>query len=187
MSCAACFVGWHHKCKKPAPVADVSNEGGLFSCCCADESSKGVSLFQPNRQKDNTLVRDVTSTGRKRAVKIKPIDPANPGICEWAYLAKAGGGIEPIVGCAGQPQKAVHHGPDKDTLNNDELNLHAICDHCHNRWHAKNDRYYGERPEAGMPFVPKPEFMEKYVAHDPDTKIGLQELLVIEGERSKKK
>lgn len=182
MSCANCTIGWHHRCKKAVPV---QNEDGLFACCCAEESQPR-SVFAIPRQKENHLVKDVTSTGRKRAVKIKKIDKENPAVCEWAYLAKAGGGVEPIVGCAGNPQQNVHHGPDKDTLNNDLLNLHAICSPCHNRWHAKNDPYYeSERPPAGEAYLPKPEF--EWVMHDPETKIPLADLMKIEGERLAKK
>jgi len=40
-------------------------------------------------------IRDVTSTGRKRAAMMYPI--FKDMVCEWAGLAKAGGGVEPII------------------------------------------------------------------------------------------
>ena len=112
-------------------------------------------------------MEDVTSTGRKRAAVAAPLDRDAP--CEWAYLAKAGGGVVPIVGCLGNnKQTDRHHGPDKSTLNNEVgVNLHRICSMCHNRWHAANDEFYGERPPAGEPFVPKDR---EILPHDPETR-----------------
>lgn len=53
-----------------------------------------------------------------------------------------GGGEFPIQGCSDGVQLNRHHGPDKNTLNNEPGNVHRICAHCHNRWHAKNDPDY---------------------------------------------
>jgi len=39
-------------------------------------------------------------------------------------------------------QEARHHGPDKNTLNNEKGNVHRICHSCHNRWHTLNDEDY---------------------------------------------
>lgn len=46
------------------------------------------------------------------------------------------------MGCLDGKQQARHHGPDKNTLNNDTGNVHRICHQCHNRWHARNDEGY---------------------------------------------
>jgi len=62
--------------------------------------------------------------------------------CEWRYKKNCGGGNSPIVGCLEGKQQARHHGPDKNTLNNDSGNVHRICHRCHNRWHARNDEGY---------------------------------------------
>lgn len=53
-----------------------------------------------------------------------------------------GGGQFPIVGCLNGIQQARHHGPDKNTLNNERGNVHRICHTCHNRWHTLNDENY---------------------------------------------
>lgn len=53
-----------------------------------------------------------------------------------------GGGQKPIVGCLNGKQQARHHGPDKNTLNNEVGNVHRICHTCHNRWHTLNDDDY---------------------------------------------
>lgn len=88
---------------------------------------------------ENTL-KDQQSTGRKRAARLYPLDETKP--CEWSGLKRAGGGNYPIIGCSGNTQRARHHGPDKNTLNNDEGNVHRICHQCHNRWHTLNDKDY---------------------------------------------
>ena len=98
-------------------------------------------------------VADVKSTGRKRAVLAKPIKPGAP--CEWLGLRYAGGGAIPIVGCLEGTQTNIHHGPDKNTLNNRQSNLHAICSECHNRWHTLNDSYYPEE-NPGEEWLPEP-------------------------------
>ena len=116
--------------------------------------------------------KDPLSSGRKIAAKTAPI-PAGM-VCEWAWLEKAGGGVTPIIGCPGRPASDRHHGPDKNTLNNTlGINLHRICDWCHNQWHAKNDPHYGPRPtnddgtvNASVPFLPEGSYLD----HDPFTK-----------------
>lgn len=61
--------------------------------------------------------------------------------CDWK-MQKNAGGINGIFGCMDGKQEARHHGPDKNTLNNDAGNVHRICHRCHNRWHARNDNGY---------------------------------------------
>jgi hypothetical protein len=98
-------------------------------------------------------VRDLESTGRKRAAKLYPLNREND--CEWKGLKNAGGGGIPIVGCLAGKQEAIHHGPDKNTLANYVGNVHRICTNCHNRWHTLNDILYPEtRPSGDVPFVP---------------------------------
>jgi hypothetical protein len=69
-----------------------------------------------------------------------PLD--REGDCEWKLQKNCGGGKSPIIGCIDGRQEARHHGPDKNTLNNDSGNVHRICHRCHNRWHARNDPDY---------------------------------------------
>lgn len=105
--------------------------------------------------------------------------------CEWAGLRYAGGGVEPIVGCAGNTIEEVktgptrgdrHHGPDKNVLNNSPDNVHRICTFCHNRWHAANDRYYTEpRPSADQPWLPSSAHGECQ-PHDRATKATPEEI-----------
>lgn len=118
-------------------------------------------------------ITDITSTGRKRAAMLYPIFENMK--CEWAGLKFAGGGVEPIIGCDNhiiQPNKGPdkgdrHHGPDKNVINNSPGNVHRICSSCHNRWHAKNNKYYGDRPTPDQPFLPKEDYDWK--PHDSET------------------
>lgn len=79
--------------------------------------------------------------------------------CEWKLMKNCGGGKSPIVGCLDGKQQARHHGPDKNTLNNDMGNVHRICHNCHNRWHARNDEGYvwGAVYNSHSPSVAEPE------------------------------
>lgn len=122
--------------------------------------------------------KDPISTGRKRAAEMYPLTPGM--VCEWANLKKAGGGVVPIVGCIGRAATDRHHGPDKNTMNNAEGNVHRICSFCHNAWHGANDPFYGERPTPDKPFVPIKGEMQD---HDPVTKATTDELLAAEKER----
>lgn len=90
--------------------------------------------------KDDSALRDQQSTGRKRAAKMYPMNETD--LCEWAMKKNCGGGSYPITGCLNGLQQARHHGPDKNTLNNDKGNVHRICHSCHNRWHTLNDPDY---------------------------------------------
>jgi hypothetical protein len=192
--CVACAVGLHEECV--APLAYDELFLGYYHCCCHDapvpepevvevipaptaevEEEKIVKVVEETlpglvRPREDELIRDQTSTGRKRAVKVLEAlgRLKDGGYCEWAGLSRAGGGAQPIVGCDGnivRLQKsragledneftmAVHHGPDKSTLDNSPSNLHAICTPCHVHWHAVNDPLYPkERPLKGFPYVP---------------------------------
>ena len=124
--------------------------------------------------KADSLVGDVKSTGRKRAVLVKPIVKGET-ICEWSGLKLAGSGVFPIVGCLDNYATDIHHGPDKNTLNNVSSNLHAICSICHNRWHTLNDPTYP--PEnIGYEWLPIGDIKP----HDPETKFTPEEYLKAE-------
>lgn len=192
-TCKYCNFNMCFQCEQPRED-ELSADGREVRCCCdglgyREQALSLAETFMANRDDDAEIdelnrfktgaeMKDVKSTGRKRAAKAAPITEGM--ICEWAGLAKAGGGVKPIVGCTGRPASDRHHGPDKNVLNNEVgVNLHRICDHCHNRWHASNDPFYGERPEAGKPFLPiigGPGFM-----HDPSTRATPEQ--IIESER----
>lgn len=153
----------------------------------------------PGLTKDIDTLLDALSTGRKMADRIQEGLEGKHLVCEWAELRFAGGGPEPIVGCLGNPASALHHGPDKNTLNNLRLpgepdcNLHWICPDCHNRWHARNDKYYDARPtrtvfdektgeervvvDASVPFTP---VRGTNHLHNGDVKVPQAELFQIE-------
>jgi hypothetical protein len=67
----------------------------------------------------------------------------------------------------------IHHGPDKNTLNNAPNNVHRICKSCHHAWHAANDVYYGKkRPPAAEQWLPD----VAWVVHDGATRATDAEL-----------
>lgn len=164
--CGPCAVGYHWECHHPT-------EEGLCHCTKESEQVVDVSLMlggatgevkeRGGQIKDFANVKDLESTGRKRAAKLFPIpkegEPRYPLACEWRGLSAAGGGVIPIVGCHDGFAKDIHHGPDKNTLSNFVGNVHRICKTCHNRWHTVNDKYYsGERPMGDVPYVPLSEY-----------------------------
>jgi hypothetical protein len=131
VACIDCGAGLHFNCGTP--------------CCCNGENSTPVAEedekgYEGRTYKRDSTLKDQQSTGRKRAARMYPINPEAP--CEWRGLRNAGGGQIAIVGCNDGIQQARHHGPDKNTLNNEEGNVHRICVRCHNRWHTKNDPIY---------------------------------------------
>lgn len=176
--CWSCVNGLHDDC-----LAPVEDDNGVLQCCCPKEGaaakpSGAKPVGRPLSNPDD--MKDVLSTGRKRAAMLYPITTGM--VCEWAGLRYAGGGVEPIIGCAGNVLRAntrdsdggdVHHGPNKSVLENSPGNVHRICKFCHHRWHALNDEYYGkERPEAGQPWYPKVDWLP----HDSETKATSEEI-----------
>ena len=152
----------------------------------APESSDfGAELFteSPDKEeafpKEEKVLRDPVSAGRKRAAVMYPI--ATGQVCEWAWKKICGGGIEPIIGCTGRPATNIHHGPDKSTLNNERDNISVICTFCHNRYHVANDKYYIEpRPEDNGPWLPV-KFPDKHIYQLSDIqKATKQEILINE-------
>jgi hypothetical protein len=81
--------------------------------------------------------------------------------------------VVPVIGCFNNAATDIHHGPDKNTLNNTPENVHRICSDCHNRWHAANNQYYGERPAGTEPFIPIGDWY--WTGHDSDTKATPEE------------
>lgn len=118
-----------------------SDDSNDFLSSGIDSDSLKVTTY-----KTDESLKDQQSTGRKRAAKLYPLNPE--AYCEWAGKEVQGGGHSPISGCGLRPgtdiglQQSRHHGPDKNTLNNEIGNVHRICHACHNEWHAKNDSNY---------------------------------------------
>ena len=179
-SCLACKADFHDECQE---MWDCTLEDDEYCCCDRIPEVAVAAAYTPpsididayfegyTGSKPLTEYADPLSTGRKEAVKKFPIKAGM--VCEWAWLQNAGGGIKPIIGCPGHPAEAVHHGPDKNTMCNIEGNVHRICAECHNRWHAANDEFYGERPtlpdgkvDASVPFLP---LSGNVLAHDDKT------------------
>lgn len=178
--CLACVVGLFEECHNPREVPGESDfiiPCGVWmgATVLADPKVKGA-IGRPLSDPDQ--ITDPTSTGRKRAAAMHPI--LDGMRCDWSGLKHAGGGVVPIVGCDGHLLRAskgkfdgstwqgdLHHGPDKNTLHNTPgVNLHALCNQCHKRWHELNNPHYDEpRPPAGTTWVPN----EDYYAHDPIT------------------
>ena len=134
MACSSCGVGLHFECNDEPCCCSVNGAPPV-----AEELDEEDVRSVRGYKRDSTL-KDQQSTGRKRAAVMYPID--SEASCEWQGLRFAGGGQFPIIGCNGGKQQARHHGPDKNTLNNENGNVHRICHHCHNRWHTKNDSEY---------------------------------------------
>jgi hypothetical protein len=135
VTCFSCGRGFHAECDESP-------------CCCSlvNVTPDDDEVWQ----KEDKDIIDPKSTGRKRAAKLYPLDAE--GSCEWQGLLQAGGGFKPIIGCLQGSQQNRHHGPDKDTLNNNKGNVHRICTRCHNRWHASNDDAYGLDLSPVVPF-----------------------------------
>lgn len=139
MACLACGQQFHDECSSQP-------------CCCgsSEVEVEEVSSRRSNRGKRDEHLKDQQSTGRKRAAIKFPLDRDEK--CEWQGFKNVGGN-KGIVGCLAGKQQARHHGPDKNTLNNNEGNVHRICHNCHNRWHTINDEGYdwGELHPAHSP------------------------------------
>jgi hypothetical protein len=157
MICLACAAGFINECyyKQRCDLASVTS-------ILPDERVRRSGPY-----KDDDKVTDIYSTGRKRAAVAYPITEGMK--CEWRELKFAGGGVEPIIGCTGNLVKNRHHGPDKNTLNNIEGNVHRICPHCHNRWHTKNDFEYEAKFSTDL-----------WLPHDGETKATVAEILASE-------
>lgn len=190
-SCYPCAQGLYSECLDPLETP----EGLIIPCAqryrpVGDDSGRNGGALDPSQ------ITDTKSTGRKRAAMLAPI--MSGMLCEWAGLRQAGGGVIPIVGCAGNqlsdkkqgdPDKGWlpghrHHGPDKAVINNAVgSNLHRVCAICHNRWHALNDPSYGERGEAHEQFLP----LKAYYLHDPNTEATVEEQELVEAWWASKK
>lgn len=156
--CVCCQAGF------PAAYCEAGHDKGCYEFLANNKSTGEIDLFDikaEEPQEEKTLT-DPVSAGRKRAARLYKIEPGQ--ICDWAYMKNCGGGPVRITGCSGKPAQAIHHGPDKSTLNNDRSNVSIICDHCHNRFHTANDRYYMEpRPGDNGTWLPTLQSEDKPV------------------------
>ena len=170
--CRYCVVEWPHD-----PTEDCISTPDEVTGAIQDVISK--TLGRP--PKDENDMTDPESAGRKRAAALLPKEILETMICEWSMLKEAGGGVYPIKGCFNNKATDRHHGPNKNTLDNERgSNLHAICAYCHNRWHAINDpTYEGTRPKDSTPWTPTGEFKP----HNAVDKMSHKEALVEELKR----
>jgi hypothetical protein len=175
--CPACQIGATLECFRINGKRCSTQKLEVVKGTIVSDPSLDKVKQKPSHKADED-VRDAHSTGRKRAAILLPLTQENgtPFICEWAGLKFAGGGKVPIIGCTGNQATHRHHGPDKNTLNNERdnpRNIHRICTYCHNRWHASNDIGYAEYvKEIGGP--------EKLPAHDMETKATAEEMVANE-------
>ena len=165
-------------CKSNSAPTSLSELKNVEAPCPPDnevdkgrEGSVTVNGEELKRRKPVEELRNPKATGRKEARKVKDLD--TEAICEWAGLRWAGGGTVPVVGCQGNKVSSIHHGPDKNTLNNSMENLHAICSQCHSRWHGLNDRFY-PADVPGKTWLPTEGTVYK---HDPHTKADAQAIV----------
>lgn len=140
MKCTAHLIGLDWECRDDDCSSDGDNPSELADSSDGLENSQDHEETERQTYKDDSALKDQQSTGRKRAARWFPLDPTV--LCEWAGKTNCGGGKHPITGCVGSLQQARHHGPDKNTLNNEKGNVHRICHTCHNRWHTLNDDGY---------------------------------------------
>lgn len=178
----------------PDGYAAPTVEGAKINGQVVERKRGNSGYISPQAWPGNANIGELTdaeSTGRKRAKKMYPIKAGY--VCEWAGLESAGGGVFPIRGCINNPASDWHHGPDKNTLNNEKAswgvgeaeNVHLICSWCHNMWHAMNDPFYAQyerNVDQALPFLPVAG--QPWSVHDPDTKASMDDLL--EGLRKRK-
>lgn len=159
--CHACLRGYTWEC-----TSDCSDITQAEPPVGEDKKERG------GQTKSRDKIKDLESTGRKRAAEMYPIKVGMK--CEWAGLRNAGGGVVSIIGCSGNDATNRHHGPDKNTLNNEIGNVHRICSTCHNRYHSANDVHYiGERPTGDQPWLPTGEM----IPHDNTTMATPKEIV----------
>lgn len=171
MGCIACGRFLHSECEIGCddchPVADLNSVSNLTVISSGEKTGTlGRSI------KDAADVKDVLSTGRKRAAQLYPIFPDKP--CDWRMQKNCGGGV-PIIGCLDGFQEDRHHGPVKNPLRNEPGNVWRICSRCHNRWHTVNDPRYVERDYELTKHEPEPATEIEIIMNDTQWKLGTHE------------
>ncbi len=143
--CLSCVRGFTDECRGGGCDGTTPEVSDDISIDVVEDGEDGVPVVTKRyrRTKPDAALKDQQSTGRKRAARLYPLPPKDsPQPCEWRGKSGMGGGDNPIQGCTDGIQLNRHHGPDKNTTNNEPGNVHRICAHCHNRWHAANDKDY---------------------------------------------
>jgi hypothetical protein len=160
MPCIDCARGFHGECGDPCCCAGLQEKASLLSESLPIALVSGL-VGRPPKPDDEISV----SAGRKRAASSYELEMGDDKLCEWLGLANCGGGFKPIIGCLRGRRQHIHHGPDKDTSNNERHNISLICHLCHNRWHAANNSLYGKVkcPEGIQPKNPRPMTKEEFV------------------------
>lgn len=166
MGCPSCGRGFHNECE-----IGCNNCHDDYTQIAKSITATGGGTGKGAPIKDPESVTDRHSTGRKRAAILYPIMKDKP--CEWQGKKNCGGGPSPIIGCINGFQRHRHHGPIKDTLRNEYGNVHRICNHCHNRWHAVNDPIYDEDEFAKFPHSPVEADELELLANEAKWKSGL--------------
>lgn len=151
MGCSSCGRGFHAECKRCK---------GPKKCKCIKKETLEL-VATGDRKSSRVNLKDKSSTGRKRAAELYPIEEG--ASCEWRLKQNCGGGRVPIIGCFDGVQEHRHHGPVKDTLNNYTGNVHRICNDCHVHWHELNDLVYDEREFRLLPHDPVEATMDECV------------------------
>ena len=149
-NCFSCLRGFHKTCRSDSnnPCECDHDLKDKLTVITAEQILTDDDLPEPvknpHRLKRDQSLRDQQSTGRKRAARMYPLQKDQP--CQWFNQRNVGGGTVPIIGCGIDSvpglQQNRHHGPDKNTLNNEPGNVWLICARCHNTWHSKNDENY---------------------------------------------
>jgi hypothetical protein len=157
MGCFACGRGFHKECIEGCKRCHAGNDNKT-----TNPSYESVENENPDAVKDESPdsprvpkksnLKDPSSTGRKRAARLYPINPGDP--CEWRGKKNCGGGLRPIIGCYEGLQEHRHHGPVKRTTRNELGNVHRICSDCHVHWHELNDLIYDEANFDLLPHDP---------------------------------
>jgi len=182
----------HYEVEEIALLKELRAEYGLVGGTDADglpgpEQPKGDSGYihpdaWPSPENIGELT-DPSSTGRKRQARMYPIQRGE--VCEWAGKLVKLDDLPVIIGCVNSPASDLHHGPDKNTLNNEKVtevseqhplgigtheNTHKICSDCHNSAHAKHNAFYPEYDrvlEQVKPWVPRGlTLADQYVLED---------------------
>ncbi len=163
MGCASCGQGFHWECRKCGKGKCHVDIAKISTAITPTATGR---VGAPVKSAED--VRDPKSTGRKEAAIRFPIIRGPNGErpdCEWQGLKNCGGGLA-IVGCINGKQVDRHHGPDKNTLNNAEGNVHRICKTCHNRWHAVNDGPYNAEEWMKTSHSPEPATSADLIANE---------------------
>lgn len=167
-NCADCANEWvdFQVCncthiEQPTPTAPVGKIGAALNL----DSETYDTSTRTRRFKNDDSLKDIQSTGRKRAAALYPLKDkdGNPIPCDFANKAQCLPNFMEVQidGCgirkgtmAGKAQARHHH--NYVVTDNERENVGLLCHSCHNLLHAKNDpfkdviyeRIFGYKPET---------------------------------------